>query len=399
MMNSRKAYLALGMATLAFVVSFAAWSLLSALAPQLQPQYRIDDFWISVIIAVPVILGSLARIPMGILTDRFGGRRMMTGLLLFSVIPLLGMTTASNIAGFLIWGFFLGVVGSSFAIGVPYVNRWFTPERQGLVVGIFGMGNIGTAISARFAPQIAQATSNWQSVFFIFAAIVLVMAIAFYLLAGEESRPTGPAKTIGQQLALLKRERLAWLFSLFYFVTFGGFVAFSLYLPKLLVDNFGLDKLDAGNRAAGFVVVATLARPLGGWLADRLGGANVLYAVFAITPVMALILAFQPGIILLTFCFLVLAAFLGLGNGAVFKLVPQHFAREAGTVTGLVGAAGGLGGFFPPIVMGIVKTALGSYALGYILLAAVAAGCLVVALLVLRPSRGNAESVLRRRRA
>ncbi|HZO75255.1 MAG TPA: MFS transporter [Ktedonobacteraceae bacterium] len=127
MMNSRKAYLALGMATLAFIVSFAAWSLLSSLAPQLQQQYRIDDFWISVIIAVPVILGSLARIPMGILTDRFGGRRMMTGLLLFSVIPMLGMTTAANMAGFLIWGFFLGVVGSSFAIGVPYVNRWFTP--------------------------------------------------------------------------------------------------------------------------------------------------------------------------------------------------------------------------------------------------------------------------------
>lgn len=263
------------------------------------------------------------------------------------------------------------------------------------MVGIFGMGNIGTAISARFAPQIAQATGNWQSVFFIFAATVLVMAIAFYLLAGEESRSTGPAKTIGQQLALLRRERLAWLFSLFYFVTFGGFVAFSLYLPKLLVDNFGLGKLDAGNRAAGFVVLATLARPLGGWLADRIGGANVLYAVFAITPVMALILAFQPGIILLTFCFLVLAAF--LGNGAVFKLVPQHFAKEAGTVTGLVGAAGGLGGFFPPIVMGIVKTTLGSYALGYVLLAAVAAGCLVVALLVLRPARSSAESVVRRR--
>lgn len=127
MMNSRKAYLALGMAMLAFAVSFAVWSLLSPLAPQLQQQYQINDFWISVIIAVPVILGSLARIPMGLLTDRFGGRRMMTGLLLFSVIPLLGMTTASNLIGFLVWGFLLGVVGSSFAIGVPYVSRWFTP--------------------------------------------------------------------------------------------------------------------------------------------------------------------------------------------------------------------------------------------------------------------------------
>lgn len=396
MMNSRKAYLALGMATLAFAVSFAAWSLLSPLAPQLQKQYQINDFWISVVIAVPVILGSLARIPMGIFTDRFGGRRMMTGLLLFSIIPLLGMTTAANLVSFLIWGFLLGVVGSSFAVGVPYVSRWFTPERQGLVVGVFGIGNIGTAFSARFAPQIAQTMGNWQPVFFIFAGIVLVTAIAFYLLAGEEARSTGPAKTIGQQLAVLRRERLVWLFSLFYFVTFGGFVAFSLYLPKLLVDNFGLDKLDAGNRAAGFVVLATLARPVGGWLADRIGGANILFVVFAITPVMALILALQPGIIILTICFLVLAILLGLGNGAVFKLVPQHFAKEAGTVTGLVGAAGGLGGFFPPIVMGLVKTTLGSYALGYILLAAVAVGCLALALLVLRPSRSKAEPALRR---
>lgn len=395
MMNSRKAYLALGMATLAFAVSFAAWSLLSPLAPQLQKQYQINDFWISVVIAVPVILGSLARIPMGIFTDRFGGRRMMTGLLLFSIIPLLGMTTAANLVSFLIWGFFLGVVGSSFAIGVPYVSRWFTQERQGLVVGVFGIGNIGTAFSARFAPQIAQTMGSWQPVFFIFAGIVLVTAIAFYLLAGEEARPTDPAKTVGQQLAVLRRERLVWLFSLFYFVTFGGFVAFSLYLPKLLVDNFGLDKLDAGNRAAGFVVLATLARPVGGWLADRVGGANILFVVFAITPVMALILALQPGIIILTICFLVLAILLGLGNGAVFKLVPQHFAKEAGTVTGLVGAAGGLGGFFPPIVMGLVKTTLGSYALGYILLAAVAVGCLVLALFVLRPSRSNAKPALR----
>jgi NNP family nitrate/nitrite transporter-like MFS transporter len=369
------------MATLAFAASFAAWSLLSPLAIQLQKQYKIDDFGISILLAVPVILGSVARIPMGILTDRFGGRRVMSLLLLFVIIPCIGMTTADNFWAFIFWGFLLGMAGSSFAVGVPFVSRWFGPEKQGLVVGIFGMGNIGTAVAARVAPEVAKG-GNWQPVFLIFAGVVLVTAIAFYLLAGDEQRPA-TTKTVGQRMEILKKEKLTWLFSLFYFVTFGGFVAFGLYLPKLLVDLFGLDKVDAGNRAAGFVVLATLARPLGGWLSDKIGASRVLTVVFLVVPVMALMLSFQPDMTLLTVAFLIIAACLGLGNGAVFKLVPQYFAKEAGTVTGLVGAAGGLGGFFPPLVMGLFKTTLGSYALGYVMLAGVAVLCLVLNLTIL----------------
>ena len=390
-MTNRKAITALTMATLAFAVSFVAWSLLSPLAPQLQKQYHINDLGISVLIAVPVILGSLARIPMGLLTDRFGGRRVMTALLLFTIIPLLGITTASGLAAFIFWGFLLGMAGSSFAVGVPYSSRWFSPEKQGLVLGIFGMGNIGTAISARFAPQIAQATGHWQTNFFICAAIVLVMAVAFYLLAGDEPQKPVVRKTLADQFSVLKREKLAWVFSLFYFVTFGGFVSFSLYLPKLLVDQFHLDKLDAGNRAAIFVFMATLARPVGGWLSDRVGGKNILTAVFIGVPAFALVLSFQPEMVLLTVCFLLIAMLLGLGNGAVFKLVAQYFKKEAGTVTGLVGAAGGLGGFFPPLVMGLFKTTAGSYAPGYVLLAIVAATCLLVQWIALRPDKDKYE--------
>lgn len=390
-MTNRKAITALTMATLAFAVSFVAWSLLSPLAPQLQKQYHINDLGISVLIAVPVILGSLARIPMGLLTDRFGGRRVMTALLLFTIIPLLGITTASGLAAFIFWGFLLGMAGSSFAVGVPYSSRWFSPEKQGLVLGIFGMGNIGTAISARFAPQIAQATGHWQTNFFICAAIVLVMAVAFYLLAGDEPQKPVVRKTLADQFSVLKREKLAWVFSLFYFITFGGFVSFSLYLPKLLVDQFHLDKLDAGNRAAIFVIMATLARPVGGWLSDRVGGKNILTAVFIGIPAFALVLSFQPEMVLLTVCFLLIAVLLGLGNGAVFKLVAQYFKKEAGTVTGLVGAAGGLGGFFPPLVMGFFKTTAGSYAPGYVLLAIVAASCLLVQWIALRPDKDKYE--------
>ncbi len=382
-MNSRKGYVALGMATLAFAVSFAAWSLLSPLATQLQKQYKIGDFEISVLLAVPVILGALVRIPMGVLTDRFGGRRVMTALLTFVAIPCIGMMFADSYWSLIFWAFWLGVAGSSFAVGVPFVSRFFGPEKQGLVIGIFGMGNVGTAISARAAPEIAKGSGGWQAVFLYFAIAIVITAVLFYFLAGDEPRLTGPTKTMGQRLAVLRREKLTWLFSLFYFVTFGGFVAFGIYLPKLLSDVFGLDKVDAGNRTAGFVVLATFARPLGGWLSDKIGANKVLTAVFILVPLMALILAFSPDIVLLTICFLVIATFLGLGNGAVFKLVPQYFAKEAGTVTGLVGAAGGLGGFFPPIVMGGFKAILGSYSLGYILLAALAIICLVLNLVVL----------------
>lgn len=392
-MNRARSYVALGMATVAFAVSFAIWSLLSPLATQLQKQYNINDFDISVLIAVPVILGSVARIPMGVLTDRFGGRKVMTILLLFTIIPCIGMQTANSYWAFIFWAFLIGMAGSSFAVGVPFVSRWFGPEKQGLVVGIFGMGNIGTAISARVAPEMAKGSGGWQSVFILFAGVVLVTAIAFYFLAGDEARLTGPTKTMGQRLAVLKKEKLTWLFSLFYFVTFGGFVAFGLYLPKLLVDLFGLDKVDAGNRAAIFVVVATLARPLGGWLADKISATKVLTATFAIIPLMALVLAFQPEMALLTVCFLIIAAMLGLGNGAVFKLVTQYYGKDAGTVTGLVGAAGGLGGFFPPLAMGLFKTTLGSYALGYVLLATMAAFCLVLNLTILGKGSNNRRNL------
>ncbi|MGZ3663216.1 MAG: MFS transporter [Ktedonobacterales bacterium] len=381
-MRSNRKYVALASATIAFAVSFAAWSLLSPLATQLQTEYHISDIQISVLIAIPVILGSLARIPMGVLTDRFGGRRVMTALLLFCVVPCLGLLSAGNYTAFVIWAFFLGMAGSSFAIGIPFVSRWFGPEQQGLVAGIFGIGNIGTAISARLAPQIAKNT-GWHAVFLVFAVILFVTAVAFYFVAQDAPLPPGPTKTMAQRLSILKENRLVWLFSLFYFVTFGCFVAFGLYLPKLLTDLYALDKIDAGNRTAIFVVCATLARPVGGWLSDKLGASRVLTTTFAVVLLAALILAFQTQIVILTICFLVAAVFLGMGSGAVFKLVPQYFAKDAGTVTGLVGAAGGLGGFFPPLIMGAVKSTLGNYSVGYLLLALTSGVCLVLLVNVL----------------
>ncbi|GCE50820.1 NNP family nitrate/nitrite transporter-like MFS transporter [Thermosporothrix hazakensis] len=378
-MPKYKAWIALLMATLSFTITFAVWSLLSPLATQIQQEFHLSEIEVSIMLAVPVILGSLARIPMGLLTDRFGGRRVMTFLLLFTAAPLLGMTTSTGLWGFLLWGFLLGVAGSSFAVGVPLVNSWFPPERQGLVIGIFGIGNVGSAISASLAPQISKLAGNWRPNFWAGAIIILVMALAFYLLVSDAPQAGAKKQSARQQLTLLKRKEV-WLLSLFYFVTFGGLVAFGLYLPKLLIDNFGLDKIDAGNRTAIFVMAATFTRPLGGWLSDKVSARLLVRIVFTGLPVLALILAFQPTMPILTICFLLIALLLGIGNGAVFKLVPQQFPKEAGTVTGLVGAAGGLGGFFPPIVMGMIKTMTGAYTLGYIPLALLAALCLFFSL-------------------
>lgn len=369
--------LALTMATLAFAVAFAGWSLLSPLASRIQGQLGLSEIQTSLLIAVPVILGSLLRIPLGILTDRYGGRRIFTMLLLGMVPVLLLTSVTTSYPLLLVDALFLGLGGASFAVGVPFVSRHYPPERQGFALGVYGAGNIGTALAARAAPQIAEGL-GMPAVFLAFAALHVAMAGVFWLLARDAPRGAGPPPTLSQSLTIMRTERGTWLLSLFYFLTFGGFVAFSLYLPKMLVDLYQISPLEAGNRVFLFVLVATAGRPLGGWLADRFGGGQVLRVVFLAVTLVALALAISTALIPLTVACLTASLFLGLGNGAVFKLVPQWFPGRTGVVTGLVGAAGGLGGFFPPLVMGTVRQSLGSYSLGFVLLGVVAVVCLVL---------------------
>ena len=378
-MNSSKANTNLALAKVAFGLCFAVWSLIAPLAPQFQKSLGLSDTQISVLLAVPVILGSLVRIPMGILTDRFGGRRVFTGLIVFSILPVVFMGFANSYAMMLVGGFFLGMAGSSFAVGVPFSSRWFSSERQGAALGIYGAGNIGTAIASYSVPWIA-ANYGTQYAFWVFAPVLAVYAVVFWFLA-EDAPNSRKSTTLSQNFQVVQKERLSWVFSLFYFVTFGGFVAFSLYLPKLLVDWFAFSKTDAGFRTAGFVVLATAARPIGGYLADRVGGARLLALVFGVAPLLALVLAYEaisPEIVGVTIACLTLAILFGIGNGSVFKLVAQYFPKNTGIVTGVVGAAGGLGGFFPPIVMGLVRDATGSYSIGLVLLAVFLVGCLAV---------------------
>lgn len=358
------------LATLSFAVCFAAWGLISAFAPRFRELFSLTATQTAFLVSVPVLLGSIGRLPVGMLADRFGGRLVYTVLMLVVAIPAWLVPTADSYRSLLGVALFLGIAGASFPIGIGYVSRWTPPERQGSALGVYGLGNIGQSAAVFLGPVLAAAV-GWQPVYRGTAVLLVVWGIAFGLLARDAPSAAVP-KGLGHMVRVLTRERLSWVLALFYFLTFGGFVAFSIYLPTLLRDEFRLSPADAGFRAAGFVVLATLLRPVGGWLSDRIGGARVLSGVFLGVVPFALLLTW-PAMIPFTVGALGCAALLGLGNGAVFKLVPQYFPAETGTVTGLVGAMGGLGGFFPPLLLGFFRDRLGAVWPGFVFLAGMAA--------------------------
>ncbi|HXT24322.1 MAG TPA: MFS transporter [Candidatus Eisenbacteria bacterium] len=366
--SSSRAQLSLG--TLSFAICFAAWGLISAFAPRFRELFHLTATQTAFLVAVPVLLGALLRIATGMLADRFGGRVVFAALMIVVAAPAYVVPMVPSYQKLLMVAFFLGIAGSSFAVGVGFVSRWFPPEKQGSALGVYGLGNIGQSAAVFLGPVLAVAV-GWQNIFRGMAALLILWGAIFYLLARNSPKTARPAG-VGAMMRLLSREKLSWVLSLFYFLTFGGFVAFSIYLPVLLKDQFGLKPADAGFRTAGFVVLATLARPLGGWLADKIGGARVLQVVFLGIVPFALLMSW-PSMLPFTVGALGCAFLLGNGNGAVFKLVPQYFPKEVGTVTGLVGAMGGLGGFFPPLVLGFFRDRLHTVWPGFALLAFVSA--------------------------
>jgi len=373
---------ALTLATLAFFLCFAAWGMLAPIAPRLQDQLGLSETETAIMIAIPVVLGSLLRIPLGRLTDRFGGRVMFTGMLVYAAVPPLLVGAASSYPLLLLAGLLLGVAGASFAIGVPFVAGWFSAGRQGWALGLYGIGTAGTAASA-FAMPVLMTGPGRGVAGIVYAAVLLGFAALWMLLARDAERPKTAAMPVREVLRLGPD---LWQLSLFYFVTFGGFVAMSIYLPKLLKDWFDYSLAGAGMRAAGFVVVAAVvARPIGGWLADRVGGYRVATVAFIGIGIDAIGLAWQasdPQIVPVTIVCLSMAGFLGLGNGAVFKIVPQRFPEATGAVTGIVGAAGGLGGFFPPLVLGLVKDMTDTYVMAFVFLVAFAWMCAGLAMML-----------------
>ena len=360
---------ALGLATMSFTLSFAAWGLIGGLAPVFSGLYKLTASETALLVAVPVLLGSLARLPMGMLTDRFGGRLIFTVLLLLSSFAAFVVSLTSSYASLLTAGFLIGMAGSSFAIGAAFVSRWTPAAKQGTALGIYGLGTMGQSIAVFVGPLVAS-RFGWEATFRATGVLLLVWAIVYCVFARNPVHASRPA-SVAAMVAVLRRAPKAWLLGAFYFLTFGGFVAFSIYLPTLLRAQFGLTPADAGFRAAGFVVVATLMRPVGGWLADRIGGAQVLSWVFGGVACFSLLLTW-PSMVPFTVGALSCAMLLGLGNGAVFKLVPEYFPKDTGTVSGLVGALGGLGGFFPPLLLGVFRDRLGVMWPGFVLLSATA---------------------------
>ena len=287
MLNRR--HVALG--TISFTVCFAAWGLISAFAPRFREAFHLTASETALLVAVPVLLGSLARIPMGILTDRFGGRAVFSILMAAVAVTVWFVPQQLSYSSLLTVAFLLGLAGSSFAIGVGYVSRWTPPDRQGSALGVYGLGNIGQSAAVFLGPVLA-AQVGMSAVYRSVAVLLVVWAAAFALLARDAPAPASQQrKGFGAMLEVLASERLSWVLAAFYFLTFGGFVAFSIYLPTLLKDEFHLTPAGAGFRTAGFVVLATLLRPLGGWLSDRIGGARVLSAVFLGVAPFAMLLA------------------------------------------------------------------------------------------------------------
>jgi NNP family nitrate/nitrite transporter-like MFS transporter len=370
----------LALATVGFALCFWAWALISPLGPSFGKEFGLSAFQQSLMVAVPVVVGSLGRIPVGALTDRLGAKTMFPTIALLTIVPVLfvGLVGVSYPL-VLIGGFFLGIGGTSFAVGVPFVNAWYPPARRGTAVGVFGAGMGGTAIAAFSTVKIAEKWGE-PAPFILVAVLLLAYALVARVLLVNPPRTKAPAagSIWARAWATLKEPatlKLSWLYAL----GFGGFVAFSVYLPTYLVNVYGMERGDAALRTAGFVVLAVVMRPVGGFLSDKLGALKVLTACFGLTAVFAFGAAL--GLHLMpqgTVMFLGMAVALGASSGAVFALVADLVEpSRVGAVTGIVGAAGGLGGFIPPLVMGIVCGQSGHYSLGLGLLAGVALGTAV----------------------
>jgi NNP family nitrate/nitrite transporter-like MFS transporter len=377
----------LAVATLGFAVNFWAWALLSPLGPRFKDGLGLSSLQQALLVAVPVIVGSLGRIPVGALTDRYGGRVMMPIVSSAAIVPVLfiGFLGHSSLAALLFGGFFLGIGGTAFAVGVPFVSAWFPPERRGMAIGIFGAGMGGTAISALTTVKLVKA-HGIQAPFLITAVVLVGYAVLAALLMRDAPGRQAPTQPLSVRLAATLRLRLTWEASALYALAFGGYVAFSVYLPTYLKTGYSLAPDDAANRMAGFVLLAVVMRPVGGWLSDRVGSVRVITLALSVVVGGAAVQAFTPSLAPLgTIAFLAMAGALGAASGAVFALVAERApAGTVGAVTGVVGAAGGLGGFVPPLLLGVLYGHYGSYGAGLGLLSVVALAAVIFAIRVVR---------------
>jgi NNP family nitrate/nitrite transporter-like MFS transporter len=364
-------------AFLYFDVSFMVWVLLGALGNYLAPDFSLTPAQKGLVTAVPLLGGSVLRLVFGHLTDTIGAKK--TGCLGMSLtlLPLLGgWLWADSLFKVYVVGLLLGVAGASFAAALPLASRWYPPEYQGLAMGIAGAGNSGTLLATFFAPRLAE-RFGWHGVFGW--AILPVFAVLLIFTIVAKQAPQNPGRTRGSEFWRVLGQRDTLWFGLFYGVTFGGFVGLASFLPILLRDQYQVSKVEAGDLTALCVLAGSSLRPVGGWLADQLGGVRMLSVLYGAVALLLLALITLPGVNLAVAAFVVAMACLGLGNGAVFQLVPHRYEEQVGVATGILGAAGGLGGFFLPTLLGSLKQWSGTYAAGLLVFAGIA-GCALACL-------------------
>jgi NNP family nitrate/nitrite transporter-like MFS transporter len=356
-------------ALLYFDVSFMVWVLLGPLAPFLRDDLGLTASQQGLLTAIPLLGGSLFRPVLGALGDRIGGRRTgMLGLVLTLGALVIGWRFAHTAAHFYVLGFFLGIAGASFAVALPLASRWYPPEYQGLAMGIAGAGNSGTLLATLFAPRLAE-RFGWATTLGLAMVPVAIVLVIFALLAKDSPKKVSPA-TLGDYGRVLRESDTLWL-SFLYSLTFGGFVGFASFLTTFFYDQYHVSRVAAGDFTTIVVVSGSLLRPIGGWLADRIGGYRLLVMLLGSVALCVGSVSLLPPVSVAVALLFVAMGLLGMGNGAVFQLVPNRFPDRMGIVTGVVGAAGGLGGFFLPSILGAVRQATGSYAPGLI-------GCAVV---------------------
>ncbi|NDI33478.1 nitrate/nitrite transporter [Chengkuizengella sediminis] len=346
-----------------FDISFMIWVLLGPTGTFIVEDLGLSDFEKGMMVGIPVLGGALLRIPMGLMADRFGGKRIGQIGMILTMIPLTwGWLFANNLPQIYMLGFLLGVAGASFAVALPLASRWYPKKHQGLAMGIAGAGNSGTVIATLFGPRLAEMYS-WQAVFGIALLPLLIAFVVFTILAKDNPKAVKPMK-VSEYMQVIKHKH-TWLYSFFYSLSFGGFVGLTGYLTLFFYDQYGVSKVTAGDFVTLCVFAGSFIRPIGGYFADRYGGLRLLVFLFSGAMITLLIVGMLPSVyVALAMLFLTLL-FLGAANGALFQVIPVQFPKEVGLLTGFVGAAGGLGGFFLPNILGTFKELTGTYTYGF----------------------------------
>jgi len=390
---------ALSVSTIAFTVCFAVWTIFSIIGVKIKADLGLTETQFGLLVGMPILTGSLVRVLLGIWTDRLGGRLVYTATMLAAAIATFLLAFATTYTQMLIAALGVGLAGGSFAVGVAYVSRFYPAGRQGTALGIFGVGNVGAAVTKFLAP-FALLAWGWQSVAVIWAAALAIMAIIFWLTTEDDPvirqrriSGVGQPRSFMAEFEPLKDVRV-WRFALYYFFVFGGFVALALWLPRYLIGVYGFDIATAGIIGAAYSIPASIFRAYGGVLSDRIGARTVLYWTFIVSALCCAVLslpatdytvrgidgpiAFHVEVGWLAFILVafVLGFFMAVGKAAVYKHIPVYYPDKVGAVGGLVGMIGGLGGFLLPLAFGALNDITGVWSSCFMLLFVVAAACL-----------------------